>query len=209
MHLRRQTQLVPGVEAATLMERVYAHVRRRMSRSWKRWKLSPMDLYSRTKWEDYSKAKDTMMGATATEKSPWWIVPSTNKKEARLNCISHILGTPAAGCPSPAPRRRFVPSLSRRCSRAAARAGRARKGLGVLTQYPLAVCAGGCVAASIDFIPQDEFEDITLPSRGPTSGYIRNVAVDNVTQVSGGRIRSPTTVQYALTKVSDTLLREA
>jgi hypothetical protein len=56
------------------------------------------------------------------------------------------------------------------------------------------------VAASIDFIPQDEYEDITLPSRGPTSGYIRNVAVDNVTQVSGDRITSPTTFQSALTK---------
>jgi hypothetical protein len=104
-------RFVPGVEAATLMQRVCAYLRRRMSRSWKRWKLSPMDLYSRTKWEDYSKAKDTMMSATATEKSPWWIVPSTNKKEARLNCISHILGTPPA-CPSPAPRRvSFRPAI--------------------------------------------------------------------------------------------------
>jgi len=100
----------------------------RMSRSWKRWKLSPMDLFSRTKWDEYSQAKDVTMERTATKHAPWWIIPSTVKKEARLNCISHVL-------------------------------------------------------SSIDYEPQKEYENITLPPRGPTSGYIRPTDFPNVTRV--------------------------
>ena len=57
----------------------------------KRWKLSPMDVESRAKWIEYSKAKDRMFDYTDIKQSPWHVVPSDDKKRARLNCISHIL----------------------------------------------------------------------------------------------------------------------
>ncbi len=57
----------------------------------RRWKLSPMDLESWNRWVDYSKAKDRMMEYTDIKQSPWYVVPSDDKKRARLNCISHIL----------------------------------------------------------------------------------------------------------------------
>ncbi len=57
----------------------------------KRWKLSPMDLESRNKWVEYSKAKDAMMAHTDTKQCPWYVVNSDVKKHARLNCISHLL----------------------------------------------------------------------------------------------------------------------
>jgi polyphosphate kinase len=57
----------------------------------KRWKLSPMDLTARTKWVDYSRAKDEMFAYTDTKWSPWWVVNADDKKRARLNCIAHLL----------------------------------------------------------------------------------------------------------------------
>ncbi len=57
----------------------------------KRWKISPMDLKSRELWEEYSRAKDIMFSFCDTEDSPWYVVPADSKKEARLNCISHLL----------------------------------------------------------------------------------------------------------------------
>ena len=57
----------------------------------KRWKLSPMDLKSREKWVEYSKAKDEMFNETDIPDSPWHVVQADDKKRARLNCISHIL----------------------------------------------------------------------------------------------------------------------
>ena len=57
----------------------------------KRWKLSPMDLESRAKWVEYSKAKDTMFAYTDVKQSPWYVVGADDKKRARLNCISHLL----------------------------------------------------------------------------------------------------------------------
>ena len=59
----------------------------------KRWKLSPMDLESHRRWYDYSRARDAMLEATDTPSVPWYIVPSDDKKRARLNCIRHILGS--------------------------------------------------------------------------------------------------------------------
>ncbi len=59
----------------------------------KRWKLSPMDLKSREKWLEYSKAKDEMFKYTDTKQAPWSVVPADNKKIARLNCISHLLSS--------------------------------------------------------------------------------------------------------------------
>ena len=58
----------------------------------RQWKLSPMDLCSRSKWFEYSRARDIMLAATDTEFAPWYIVPSDDKRRARLNCISHLLG---------------------------------------------------------------------------------------------------------------------
>lgn len=55
------------------------------------WKLSPMDIESYKRWYDYSRARDTMLTATDTALAPWYIVNADNKKEARLNCISHML----------------------------------------------------------------------------------------------------------------------
>jgi polyphosphate kinase len=57
----------------------------------KRWKLSPMDLESRRRWQDYSRAKDAMMAHTDIKQSPWYVVNADNKKRARLNCIRHLL----------------------------------------------------------------------------------------------------------------------
>ena len=57
----------------------------------KQWKLSPMDLESRARWEIYTKAKETMLEKTHTPSSPWWIVAANDKKKARINCISHLL----------------------------------------------------------------------------------------------------------------------
>jgi polyphosphate kinase 2 len=59
----------------------------------RQWKLSPMDLPSRTKWYEYSRARDLMLKHTDTRKAPWTIVPSDDKKTARLNTIAHILDT--------------------------------------------------------------------------------------------------------------------
>ena len=57
----------------------------------RQWKLSPMDLPSRSKWYEYSLARDRMLKATDTKHAPWYIVRSDDKKRARLNCISHLL----------------------------------------------------------------------------------------------------------------------
>lgn len=57
----------------------------------KRWKLSPMDLTARSRWVDYSRAKDEMFSYTDIKEAPWWVVNADNKKLARLNCISHLL----------------------------------------------------------------------------------------------------------------------
>jgi len=57
----------------------------------KRWKLSPMDVESRARWLDYSKAKDEMFAHTDFKQAPWWVVRSDDKKRARLNVIAHLL----------------------------------------------------------------------------------------------------------------------
>jgi polyphosphate kinase len=64
---------------------------RRLGDPTRRWKLSPMDLRSRERWLDYSKAKDDMFAHTDTRESPWWVVNADVKRHARLNCISHLL----------------------------------------------------------------------------------------------------------------------
>jgi polyphosphate kinase len=63
----------------------------RMKDPLRQWKLSPMDLPSRSKWFEYSRARDLMLDATDTKWAPWYILPSDDKKRARLNCIRHLL----------------------------------------------------------------------------------------------------------------------
>ena len=58
----------------------------------KQWKLSPMDLQSRVRWERYTKAKEEMLARTNIPEAPWYIVEGNDKKRARLNCIDHLLG---------------------------------------------------------------------------------------------------------------------
>jgi polyphosphate kinase 2 (PPK2 family) len=65
--------------------------RERAENPLKRWKLSPMDLKSRDKWVEYSKAKDTMFLHTDTVHAPWHVVNADAKERARLNCITHLL----------------------------------------------------------------------------------------------------------------------
>jgi len=57
----------------------------------RQWKLSPTDLCSRSKWYEYSRARDIMFEATNTTHAPWYIIRSDDKRRARLNCIRHIL----------------------------------------------------------------------------------------------------------------------
>jgi polyphosphate kinase 2 len=57
----------------------------------KQWKLSPMDLEARRKWEDYTKAKEVMLERSHIPEAPWWVVHAVDKKRARLNCIDHLL----------------------------------------------------------------------------------------------------------------------
>ena len=57
----------------------------------RQWKLSPMDLPSRSKWYEYSRARDLMLKATDTKLAPWYVLRSDDKKRARLNCLTHIL----------------------------------------------------------------------------------------------------------------------
>src|ERR1700722_8640420 len=59
----------------------------------RRWKLSPMDLESINRWEDYSRAKDDMFTMTDTEEAPWYVVESEDKRRARVNMIAHLLST--------------------------------------------------------------------------------------------------------------------
>ncbi len=65
--------------------------RQRISDPTRRWKISPMDMEARTRWVDYSRAKDEMFSYTDTKVSPWYVVEADDKRRARLNCISHLL----------------------------------------------------------------------------------------------------------------------
>ena len=57
----------------------------------KQWKLSPMDVQSRARWELYTRAKEEMLHRTHIAEARWWVVEAVDKKRARLNCISHLL----------------------------------------------------------------------------------------------------------------------
>lgn len=102
---RRFLELAPRFEAAiiesgTILLKYFLDVseeeqekrfRQRIDDPVRQWKLSPMDVESYRRWWDFSKAYNEMIRATDTDFAPWWIVPSDNKKRARINCISHIL----------------------------------------------------------------------------------------------------------------------
>jgi polyphosphate kinase 2 len=75
--------------------------RARLENPSKRWKLSGMDLYARSRWVDYSRAKDEMFSYTDTKQSPWFVVEADNKRAARLNCISHLLSAVPYESPEP------------------------------------------------------------------------------------------------------------
>jgi polyphosphate kinase 2 (PPK2 family) len=64
---------------------------KRLTDPLKRWKFSDMDLASRSKWVEYSQARDVMFEHTDTKQSPWYVVDADDKKAARLNCIDHML----------------------------------------------------------------------------------------------------------------------
>lgn len=72
-------------------EEQYLRFQMRIQDPLKQWKLSPMDLESRRRWDDYTKAKEEMLARTHTPEAPWWIVDAVDKKRARLNCIHHLL----------------------------------------------------------------------------------------------------------------------
>jgi polyphosphate kinase len=84
----------------------------------KQWKLSPMDLQSRVRWEQYTKAKEEMFERTNIPEAPWHIVEGNDKKRARLNCIAHLLSMlPYEDVPHEAPalpQRVFNPNYERR-----------------------------------------------------------------------------------------------
>jgi polyphosphate kinase len=102
---KRYLKLTPGFEAYLIdsgillikyfltvsMEEQDQRFQQRIQDPLKQWKLSPMDVASYQRWWDYSVAYDEMIRMTDTPQAPWWIVPSDDKKRARINCISHFL----------------------------------------------------------------------------------------------------------------------
>ncbi len=75
----------------------HARFRARIEDPLKQWKLSPMDLESRRRWEAYTKAKEAMLERTHIPEARWWVVEANDKRRARLNCIHHLLGQVAYG----------------------------------------------------------------------------------------------------------------
>ena len=102
---QRFLELVPRLEAtlieAGIMLRKYfldvseeeqeKRFRQRIDDPLRQWKLSPMDIESYRRWWDYTKAYDEMLRKSDTKLAPWWIVPSNDKKAARINCLTHLL----------------------------------------------------------------------------------------------------------------------
>ncbi len=104
---RRFLELAPRFEAAivesgVLLLKYFLTVseeeqerrfKKRIEDPLRQWKLSPMDVESYRRWWDYTQAYDEMLRMTDTEHAPWWIIPSDDKKRARVNCIAHILSS--------------------------------------------------------------------------------------------------------------------
>jgi len=72
-------------------EEQYVRFKMRIRDPLKQWKLSPMDLESRRRWEQYTKMKETMLSRTHIPEARWWVIDANDKKRARLNCIHHLL----------------------------------------------------------------------------------------------------------------------
>jgi len=103
--VRKFLQVVPLVEEAMIesgivlikywfevsMEEQTRRLQARIDDGRKLWKLSPMDLESYGRWDDYTRARDEMFAATDTTHAPWFVVRSDDKRRARLNCIQHLL----------------------------------------------------------------------------------------------------------------------
>ena len=95
--------------------------RSRLDDPLRRWKLSPMDLESRARWVDYSRAKDEMFVHTDIPEAPWYVVEGDDKRRARLNCIAHLLSlVPVRGRPRDAARA-AAPAAGEQLRAAAAR----------------------------------------------------------------------------------------
>jgi len=104
---RRFLELAPRFEAAIVESGVLLlkyflivseeeqerRFKKRIEDPLRQWKLSPMDVESYRRWWDYTQAYDEMLRMTDTSHAPWWIVPSDDKKRARVNCIAHILSS--------------------------------------------------------------------------------------------------------------------
>ena len=84
---------MPSVAVAVSDGEQESRFRSRLEDPMRRWKLSPMDLESITRWEDYSRAKDAMMVHTDRPETPWYDVDSDDKRRARINMIAHLLST--------------------------------------------------------------------------------------------------------------------
>ncbi len=128
-------------------EEQVARFRSRLEDPLRRWKLSPMDLQSITRWEDYSRAKDEMFIHTDIPSAPWYTVESEDKKRSRINMISHLLSTvpyekierplpvipdrPAAATGYERPPRaefRYVPDVAAKLEKPRKKAGKKRSG---------------------------------------------------------------------------------
>ncbi|MFS3135905.1 polyphosphate kinase 2 [Gluconacetobacter sacchari] len=94
-----------------------ARFRARIDDPLKQWKLSPMDLESRRRWEEYTRTKETMLERSSIDEAPWWVVQAVDKKRARLNCIAHLLSlVPYGPVPKPdvvLPERVYHPDYER------------------------------------------------------------------------------------------------
>jgi polyphosphate kinase 2 len=97
-------------------EEQYLRFQMRIHDPLKQWKLSPMDLESRRRWEEYTRAKEDMLARTHTDDAPWWVVDAVDKKRARLNCIHHLLSQVTYGeiqrPPVLLPRREHSPNFT-------------------------------------------------------------------------------------------------
>ncbi len=91
VHLQRYIQHFPAAGEEVSDAEQKRRFEARVADPLRQWKLSPMDLPSRSKWFEYSRARDQMLEASDTDYAPWYIVPSDDKRRARLNCISHLL----------------------------------------------------------------------------------------------------------------------
>ena len=155
---RRFLELAPRFEAAIVgsgvqilkyfldvsEEEQERRFRQRIDDPLRQWKLSPMDVESYRRWWDYTRAYDEMIRATDSPHAPWWIVPSDDKKAARINCISHILASiPYKRVKFEEPKLGKTPEASRRLRGGCdATQRRARRPVNMDRDYPMRTRSG-------------------------------------------------------------------